>query len=515
MEHSEQQHQRSGARLFWGALIAVLILNIVIYFPSIKHIPRSDQLAYLAEVSQLSRFKELAFDSYDLSRSREIIKGDYLLFRPVVYFVLGSEKYFFGYHFEYWQMFGIFLHCLVIVMLFKIGFLIRPGPLTAIIIGYITTLPVMMEMVIWHHINSYLVFVIMMLIVLYSLSLDIRRKGNNSVLFIIIFISLLIACLTFELGVIYCFLILLYALMHDQRSTGKTKSTIIYPAIIYLAISLYHYMTFLGLRTGLESYQSNKTLLIWMGKGFGHIFNAFFRWLSYGLFPFQFDIILKNRSTIESIAGSQWPTAFSILMIVSAVVLFGRTRKCKSILNFQLPGLILSMLFSFAIVIAFGRLVDRGLGYLKDSLYYAYIFWTLFGVFIISFAEKNRSAHSAAKVILKCILGAACLVLIVLNSIKVFSLNQDYAQQVAQTRRLLKIVRQYQQACGTKDSCHIALDQNLKANTPIEFFSLKSDSHESLTIIQALYPDIVDDESPVILKQLDQNDVAFQINEQK
>lgn len=146
---------------------AIVVINLIVFSPSLDHIPRSDHILYLNHFSGVDDFKTLAIDAYDFNRRNPWVeKKSTLLFRPITYFVLGVEKWLFGYDFRLWQMTGIVMHLIVVGLLFAVLLKIHRSIAAFFMTLFFSVIFSNMEMVIWHHINSYMIFVAWFLLIL-------------------------------------------------------------------------------------------------------------------------------------------------------------------------------------------------------------------------------------------------------------------------------------------------------------------------------------------------------------
>jgi len=167
------------ARTRWAAdalfAIALIVLIASAYSPALKHAPRADQWAYLADTAQCHEFWPLLAESYSYNRTRVIGAGDTDLFRPLLFVLLASEKYLFGGDFRFAQGIGIALHCcvcfLLLALLRQIGVTgpsatenEPPGDLLPYgVVAFFGLNPYVQELVIWHHLHGYLLFLVLLL----------------------------------------------------------------------------------------------------------------------------------------------------------------------------------------------------------------------------------------------------------------------------------------------------------------------------------------------------------------
>lgn len=162
--------------LFLAGLIAAIWAT---YWPSLQHVPRADQWAYLIDTLHCRTLGELWSESYSYNRVRAVGPGDADLFRPILFALLVAEKHFFGNNFVPSQAIGLVLHTAVVVLLFTLLLRISRGAPAPREAGQAGGLPwsllphgltvffalnfASMELVVWAHLHGYLLFLIFVL----------------------------------------------------------------------------------------------------------------------------------------------------------------------------------------------------------------------------------------------------------------------------------------------------------------------------------------------------------------
>src|SRR5262249_19293158 len=135
----------------------------VTYALSLGHAARSDQLYYLFVTSSKTDLWSLTVGSYALNRD-PLMPGDELLFRPVLYSLLGFEKWLFGYNFHLWQLASLLLHLGNCYLMYRILREVhKEGIVPFLLTLMFGVLYTAMEMVIWHHMSGYLLFCLLFL----------------------------------------------------------------------------------------------------------------------------------------------------------------------------------------------------------------------------------------------------------------------------------------------------------------------------------------------------------------
>src|SRR5690242_18079026 len=97
--------------------LLLLLVVTAAYYPSLFQAARADQLGYLYGTRDKAGLFSLTLGSYSWNRE---FHGDIHFFRPVLYFLLGVERWAFTpYHFWAWQLASLLLHLAVVVLLFR------------------------------------------------------------------------------------------------------------------------------------------------------------------------------------------------------------------------------------------------------------------------------------------------------------------------------------------------------------------------------------------------------------
>lgn len=154
-------------RIARGAAIPSIILAIVLaaFWPALQHAPRADQLAFLMDMMLQDSCGDFVLNSYSYNRTRVILPGDAVLFRPLMFAYLSLVQCMGGTHLWISQALGIALHASVALLVFSLlKLLLREiaadarlsAPAAGLAALYFATSPAIMEQVIWAHINAYL-----------------------------------------------------------------------------------------------------------------------------------------------------------------------------------------------------------------------------------------------------------------------------------------------------------------------------------------------------------------------
>jgi hypothetical protein len=195
-------------RTWLQAAFAVVLFSLIglVYWPSLDHTPRADQWCFLVDTIDQAGFSETFAASYSYNRTRQVGPGDTHLFRPGLFALLSAEKALFGGDFAASQAVGIGLHFLAAFLALQVILrarqLLRPGPpasngwaraerLLHELVPYVLVLffslnPAVVEMVIWSHINGYLLFLVLvlgsMLLLLVYFTAPAATRGQRALL---------------------------------------------------------------------------------------------------------------------------------------------------------------------------------------------------------------------------------------------------------------------------------------------------------------------------------------------
>ena len=152
------RYRFSSAHLAPAGAVLLAVLIAAVYWPSLYHVARGDQINYLAELSSRHGFVQTVLGTLDINRTRVFGAGDEIAFRPVLFFILGLQKYLFGYAFMGWQAVALMAHLFVCGALYALLCRIRGGLFALLATGMFALAPVNIEAVTWHHITPYLLF---------------------------------------------------------------------------------------------------------------------------------------------------------------------------------------------------------------------------------------------------------------------------------------------------------------------------------------------------------------------
>lgn len=237
---------------WWLGQVLVLLIAIwVIYQPSRKHLPHSDQLGFLIETAGHDDFLDLVSRTYSYNRTRVVSPGDTQLFRPLFFVWLSGLKAGFGNYFQYPQALGIALHALVsVLLLLLLREIFRSSeqsgdwrsPFTwmpfALTLFYALNYAII-EQVIWFNIQPYLIAVALivasMLLLLQGLRQPAETRGRR-VRLAAAWLLTLLSSFTYELGQFFAICAAMFLLVQawpTRRARLTAFAAFVGIAVIY------------------------------------------------------------------------------------------------------------------------------------------------------------------------------------------------------------------------------------------------------------------------------------------
>ena len=374
--------------------LVLIFINLVVYYPSLFHVARHDQLQYIGDAAQDTSWISLAIKrGFSYNRNSHLFLGfDPTLFRPLFYFILGTELWLFRYNFILWQAAGILLHLFVLWNLLSLLWRIRPGLFAWALTFFFSVLYTNIEMIIWHHINSYMLFlgcILFCLRIFYEIIDEKTIKAPQAFSF---FFALLCACLVYDLGFLCSIFFFIFAKIALNPSTNNNqwlsknwRLALLAPALIYLflnALSLA--MTWQTISASPYKVGSLPPL-----KTIHNLWISFYWWTTSGLFPTFLKVVLAQRIIFYynyvflNLKDAFLPPHLFSLGLISAL---GAIATClivlckgisKNLLSRRWPFLILTAgvwFLQMAVIVA-GRINPDGMDILANYSYYNYLFW--------------------------------------------------------------------------------------------------------------------------------------------
>jgi hypothetical protein len=528
MKNNANDHP-SRFRFVYFALIGVV--NFVIYLPSFFHMPRSDQLIYLYHTAGSRQWADLALRAYDLNRTLALPDAQ-LLFRPLLYVFLGTEKWLFGYNFVAWQMTGFLLHLAVIYCLLKLLLRVHPSHWAYLFTAFFSTLLISFEMVIFHHVNAYLIFSIMILICLRGCARLQQQDRPRVSTVAAVSLALLTACLTYELGCVFAVIVAVYVFMvlarkpHSPLRTWPRRMAlsllVLAPALLYLGwsyVNLRQHGIPLGSGTAAlkQGFQAGPTAWV-MLKAMGW-------WIFGGLFPGLLKVSLANRTGMYII--NPWDTVtletvlsyhtFSLVFGVALLGVFIRVALASASRHFlkkrgPLTLLILTWLLACVFTVVVTRAnVSGGMVKIQINTYYAYFVWLLLTVCLYLMVDWGR-LKTPREVKWARVMAALTIAVIMVNSATVLTMNGIRAEAYTSWRRLAARIERLIAAEEPARRVTFRVPPDAKHNPVLPWVRLPGrDPQKKFTYFEILYPLRCDAADPRYVFQLSGNDHQMKV----
>lgn len=476
-----------------AGFLCLAVLVVLAYGPSLWHGPRGDQINYLAELAARRGFLDTVLGTFDLNRTRAFGAGDELAFRPVLYIILGLQKYLFGYGFMAWQAVGLAAHLLTCGALYALLYRIRGGLFAFLGTGLFAFAVVNIEAVVWHHITPYLVFagcVLMALRALYIMEHDAVKARAQA------FAALgwmVPAVFLYETGVWYALCMGVFLWWRGQRVAGMAAGALI---VLYAGLNLADLlwrhadaMLQVGEIAGKGGFLLTLGNAVLLGKWF---LSAFYFLASADLSP------VSRMMVRPELLSWPWPWGqpFSlpllsglVLLAVTGMFLVWRAAAGVWRKDSVLLVLGLAMAAGYLLVIAAGRINVLGVFGMRVGLYYAYNFLVLAFVAAALVAGKAAVWRGVWGRPLK-FFGAGIILLVILfNALTVHKvvaqMARDHHVNLVFLQALDRFVKAHAQEPGFSFYATAACPGNYTA----DWVSRRGDpAGRTYTVAEALYP---------------------------
>lgn len=481
-----------------GLLYVLFVAVGVVYWPSLWHMPRGDQLFYLAEVAYQKDWFTLALGGYDLNRTRLWGPGDEILFRPLLYLILGTQKFFFGYNFICWQLTGLLAHLTVVALFYRLLASIRPAGGALLWTAFFALSFMNMELVVWHHLTAYLVFVALMLGALYHLHQLVSVKGDLLQELRPLVVMMTLACFIYELGNAYA-LLMAVVLWKYRRDAGCYLIWLILPVIAYVCMSLTNLLLIHHLQLPSAGGMSFEKFFIAV-KG---SFITMFWWMYTVIFYEQYPVILTYARAVfegKDVLVFKWPSlmsAASCAAVVAVVCYAGLLRRSfKNGLSASSRALIVTlsgMIVLYVLVIALGRGEVKGYQEtLRLNLYYIYMFcaWLIIGLYIL--IDRSDDKAGKYRVLLVKIGAGALMLMIFVNAFKVYETNLAWKRHWRSSVGLISHLERLIKENNKDPQFSFYVDPSVPGNYTFPEIKKKTDpADKTYSLTELLYPQYV------------------------
>jgi hypothetical protein len=499
----------------WTQAIVLIAGTLIVYRYAFLDVARADQLIYLYRAADIHGLWNLTFGAYDFNRTHSV--GDFVLFRPILYMLLGLERWLWGYNFPAWQATSIGLHVSVVLSLFCYFRYVCRRSIEKdetsfapfILALFFALLYAGTEQVAWHHIVGYLLFCLLAVQALFAYQRFLDRRDGLHAALIVVFAAL--ACLTYELGNVLAGLLglALLATAAVERwtkrvaATGAANHAIVIAAAAlllilplgYLVWSYWNYVAIVGTMT----YRPPVSYLnaIWL------FVESIVAWTISIVVPGSLPLQPGGRIvarlpihvplSVADIAAIVMATGVASIVLICAISLIVRRSVRIDIVRNGLPALTMVLLIlSLAAIISIGRgAAGGGVYVLGNNSYYTYIFalFLLVGLFHIVFVSAAAEA-SPALTRTRRLLFASIGVLAVIAGAQTYRLHEAmYQTYSGPIGRLVQKIETLKAQHGGEADFSFSLDPACSGIYLIPWFADQAlEKHQRYTIATALFP---------------------------
>ncbi len=245
-----------------------------VYYPSLQHMPRSDEWCCLLDIVDCKRFSEVAANLYSEMRTTTMfLHTDMLLFRPINNISVGVKRILFEGNLACYQATSILLHCLIVCLMFYLmhrilNFFVKERScflsLRHLKIDLLGLLPFLlslffalnfavMEMVIWANIAGYLLFILFFLSAITLLFMAMAGEKlsmrKQFILFLGAWFFALLLAFTYEMGQFVALLLGIAAGIWSYRKNNGVKKSLFYFFVFFLIAIIYQSANILDLHS--------------------------------------------------------------------------------------------------------------------------------------------------------------------------------------------------------------------------------------------------------------------------
>ena len=417
--------------------LCIVIINVIVYSPSLFHQPRSDQKLFYIETLNVESLPALIQKTYSYNRTRTFSPGDEILFRPLLFTVLSIEKWLFGYHFIYWQIMSIILHLLVIWALLRILLLIYESIWAYICALFFSVIYLSHEMVVFQHLLGYLLAFTFILTALFHLMKYVQSGQTEKKHMARMLIYLTPAIFLYEYASLVTVIFMVFLIIDRWRNLKKKEILGVLilglPIVCYLAWDIYD---FVSRQTRIHMMSELNFNFMGLIQVIYFSVKIFIQSWILPLVPYFMSFKAGPRLTIQPIDLTSVISAFSqqpllvfingalLVFVISATIFwYLRYRKSNrlydSISWIGKVSLVLSL--SYIVMIVLGRIHSRGEVYFISQIHHRYPIVLFNIIFMYSFITHVRIKSVpilSVKALLVVMLGVGSL-----NAIQTFQIN--------------------------------------------------------------------------------------------
>lgn len=320
--------------------------------------PRADQLLFLHDATQYTTW-ELFANAPDWNRVHA--RGDFVLYRPILYLLLALEYSLYGYNFFLWQLTAVTLHATAVILLFvALTRLVQPYFAAALAALFALNV-VGAELVLWNHLTAYILFVCFALTASILAQNYVKGSGKRHLIGAAAFTCL--AIFTYEGGLLLSFLL---ACVFAVAKRWRAMLLLLVGPLAYAALNTWNLA-----RHGLHAES-----IAFEPKAVYYAFHLFATWAAGLVLPMFVELTAGSRTHFH---GFTWNLSFgralNLLAVLALLFPFLLVRwKVHGLRRLLYATPCVAFLISYSLMISIGRAVPRELSYaLGANIYYAYI----------------------------------------------------------------------------------------------------------------------------------------------
>lgn len=480
-------------------LVIGILIMLVAYYPSLYHIFRADTVSLVRLYALKSGFFDAVVLMYDLPRDLSTTAGDYTQFRPICFWLIGAEFWFFGNNFMAWQAFGIFLHGVVVFSLYRLLLKISKKDqdiVAAFLASFFASLFICAELVIWQGCHSWILLVIFTLLAMNNALTYIEGELHPRHLFLV-FTFLLLTCFTSEVGMFLALPLACYTFIASPKEKKKSALWLFLPIFMYMLISLLG-SSKVSTQAGAEF--SSVLQQIWSSTTLYHLFIAVAWWLYAGFFPAELRLEMQGRLTEiepipEVISRFNW-TSYPFLLGVAGVMLIVLTllkcfKKNAQPRYWLFSGTVFLCLSAYILVIVVVRVNLRSLASLNYGLYYSYMFWVIGLVWLYSLIDTDILLNGRFTRLLCAVIAAG---LIIWNAFCVLGMNRWAISGFADSKATAEMVGDFVELHKKEPDFSFYMPPSFPGNYAMEI--IKTNNPWTCSFIESLYPKYFNGKNP-------------------
>lgn len=490
-------------------LVAIVAITLAIYYPSFAHLFRGETYVYFMDTQGDNDIVSLIVKWYDYSYVRVYHAGDVLLFRPLLFVVIGFEKAVFGYNYIGWHVTAYVMHLIAVLCLFRLLWSIKSGILAFSATLLFATAYVVLSAVLYEQIVPVSLFTALLLSTLYYVRQGINEENNKK-----LYIGcscLVLACLFYEIGMVFAILISAYIWYERKKLGGRwVKWSGLYLVAIPIYLAMYLPPRIINPRPSLGVEFGNIFNIEGILSGIQSSYNIANTWVAETILPIIYNLEPVDRIYGWSVKITTGITSSAINYVVPIIISVGLAigialegnKKFVSHLLIVLKNpyfiLLLCIVIIYVIGVSIYRVAPRSEYAVLGKNFHSYIFLGLLVavsyILVANLVRNNIDIGVALSIVL--------ISLSLLSAVKVFNINREILENEIPIKSYFSQIEyfigahQYEKDFSLYATTNSPMQDNLEFD--LSYRSLDSEIRERLylTVPQVLYWDYWNQDSP-------------------